>query len=34
MIIKFNVFPKLALAHFLDWLVAQFVYVPMSISGD
>lgn len=34
MIIKFNFFSKLALAHFLGWLVAQFVYVPMGISGD
>ena len=34
MIIKFNIFSKLALAHFLGWLVAQFVYVPMGISGD
>ena len=34
MIIKFNIFSKLVLAHFLGWLVAQFVYVPMGISGD
>lgn len=34
MIIKFNIFSKLAFAHFLGWLVAQFLYVPMGISGD
>lgn len=34
MIIKFNIFSKLALAHFFGWLVAQFVYVPLGISGD
>jgi len=34
MIIRFNIFSKLILAHFLSWLFAQFVYVPMGISGD
>ena len=32
--IKFNIFSKLVLLHFLGWLFAQFVYVPIGISGD
>jgi hypothetical protein len=34
MIIKLNTLSKLIVVHFLAWLVAQLIYVPMGISGD
>jgi len=32
--IRLDTLTKLALLHFLGWIFAQFVYVPMGISGD